>query len=192
MALLLAAPAHTPAQAHIRDETTADVFARELLLDASFGLARHAKACERLREGRAPAQGLALTATQRGVLVGTLRLWHVLAGYRPALLLGPLAVRASARNQRLGARLIGEALRRAHAQGHGAVLLVGDAPYYARFGFDDALTAQLDMPGPVERARFLGLELTPGALAGARGLVRPAGAPAQRVIVAQGRDRRAA
>ncbi len=60
------------------------------------------------------------------------------------------------------------ALGRAESLGHGAVLLVGDAPYYARFGFDRALAEGLTLPGPFERARFLGLELRAGALAAPR------------------------
>ncbi len=64
------------------------------------------------------------------------------------------------------------ALRRARILGHGAVLLMGDAPYYARFGFSPALAEGLFMPGPFERERFLGLELRQGALAGARGILR--------------------
>lgn len=67
-------------------------------------------------------------------------------------------------------------LRRAETLGHGAVLLVGDAPYYARFGFTQALVDGLFMPGPFERTRFLGLELRRGALLGATGVLRAAGA----------------
>jgi predicted N-acetyltransferase YhbS len=62
--------------------------------------------------------------------------------------------------------------------GHKAVLLVGDAPYYARFGFEAALAAGLDLPGPVDRSRFLGFEIEDGALNGASGLVRATGAKA--------------
>ena len=168
------------AQPHlrIRDERAADFSAREKLLDASFGAARRKKTSERLRENRLPAAGLALAAVEGGQLVGTLRLWHVDAGSAacPALLLGPLAVAASHRSQGLGTRLICEALYRALARGHDAVLLVGDLAYYERFGFSRALTTGLDLPGPVDRARFLGLELETGALAGARGMVRASGA----------------
>ena len=64
--------------------------------------------------------------------------------------------------------------------GHGAVLLVGDAPYYARFGFSAAKTAKLSLPGPFERERLLGLELREGALDGARGLIVPTGAAVAR------------
>lgn len=162
----------------IRDEAPADAGAREALLDRAFGPARFAKTCERLRAGRLAARDLALKAEIDGRLVGTLRFWHVAAGDRAALMLGPLAVEADAREGGVGAALMREGLTRAAALGHQAVILVGDAAYYARFGFDAAAVEGLAMPGPVERARFLGLELVPGALAGAAGLVRATGAVA--------------
>jgi predicted N-acetyltransferase YhbS len=68
-----------------------------------------------------------------------------------------------------------EALFRAVVAGHAAVLLVGDAPYDEAFGFSRRATLGLALPGPVDEARFLGLELAPGALQGAKGLVRPTG-----------------
>jgi predicted N-acetyltransferase YhbS len=163
------------AEIRVTPESLADVAAREALLDEAFGLARRTRTSERLREGRQPAKGLALTARDRGKLVGTLRCWAVEAGGRPALLLGPLAVARSHRLLGIGSRLMGEALRRAATGGHKAVLLVGDAPYYARFGFDAALTAKLDLPGPVDRARFLAFEIEAGALDGADGMVVAAG-----------------
>ncbi len=64
----------------IRAERASDVVARETLLDACFGDNRHTRTCQRLRDGRAPAEGLALSALAQGRLVGTLRLWHVSAG----------------------------------------------------------------------------------------------------------------
>ena len=158
------------------EEASADEGAREALLDAAFGPARFLKTCERLREGRLPADGLALAMKDGGRLVGTVRLWHVEAGGVPALMLGPLAVDRAWRSQGLGARLMAEALERARELGHGAVILVGDAPFYAPFGFSRRATLGLQMPGPVEEERFLGLELVGGALAEARGLVRPTGA----------------
>ena len=75
----------------LREETIHDIEAREALLDTCFGPTRFEKTCERLREGRLPAEGLALVAERDGKVVGTLRLWHVSAGRgRPALMLGPL------------------------------------------------------------------------------------------------------
>lgn len=163
----------------IGKEEPRDVAAREALLDEAFGAARFTKTSERLREGRLPAEGLAFAAREGGRLVGTLRLWHVTAGpARPALMLGPLAVAADMRSAGVGGALMRRAIADAADAGHGAILLVGDAPYYARFGFSAAHTGGLWLPGPFARDRFLGLELVPGALAGARGLVSPTGLPA--------------
>jgi predicted N-acetyltransferase YhbS len=161
----------------IREESARDFLAREALLDRAFGLGRWRKTCERLREGRLPAQGLAFSAIRDGVLVGTLRFWSVEAGEgSDALLLGPIAVSASLRAQGLGGKMIRHGLGRARDLGHKAVILVGDAPYYERFRFARVGAENLDLPGPVELARFLALELQPDALAGARGLVRATGA----------------
>jgi len=169
----LAAPAFL-----VRDERLADVSPRERLLDAAFGAARFAKTCERLREGRRPADGLALSAEDAtGRLIGTVRLWHVDLGSAGAgLMLGPIAVAPEARSLGVGAALMRVAIDRARRLGHRAIMLVGDAPWYARFGFDAGLTTGLDLPGPVERARFLALELAPGALAEAEGPVVATGA----------------
>src|ERR1700720_1537055 len=162
----------------IRSERASDVVAREALLDACFGENRHTRTCQRLRDGRAPAEGLALSALAQGRLVGTLRLWHVSAGGVPALVLGPLAVDPSCRNLGVGATLMTEALAAAKARGHGAVVLLGDAPYYARFGFSGLKATELSLPGPFERDRLLGLELRDGALDGTWGMIAPAGASA--------------
>ena len=92
-----------------------------------------------------------------------------------ALLLGPVAVAADCRNRGIGAALVRRALREAHRLGHDAVMLVGDPPYYGRFGFSVEKTAAMRLPGPFERHRLLALELKAGALDGARGLVRATG-----------------
>ena len=160
----------------IRAERASDVVAREALLDACFGANRQARTCQRLRDGRAPAEGLAFSAERNGRLVGTLRLWHVSAGGTRALVLGPLAVDASCRELGVGAALMTNALEAAKARGHGAVILLGDAPYYARFGFSALKTSELSLPGPFERDRLLGLELREGALDGAWGMIAPTGA----------------
>jgi predicted N-acetyltransferase YhbS len=160
----------------IRAERASDVAAREALLDACFGANRHTRTCQRLRDGRAPAEGLALSVVREGRLVGTVRLWHVSAGGIPALVLGPLAVDSACRALGIGAALMNHALAAAKARGHGAVILLGDAPYYARFGFSALKTGELSLPGPFERDRLLGLELRDGALDGACGMIAPAGA----------------
>ena len=162
----------------IRAEEASDVVAREALLDACFGENRSLRTCQRLRDGRAPAEGLAFSAVREGKLVGTLRLWHVSAGGIPALMLGPLAVEASSRKFGVGTALMDHALAAATTRGHRAVILLGDAPYYARFGFSPEKMAALALPGPFERDRLLGLELIPGALDGACGTIVPTGAKA--------------
>jgi len=161
----------------IRAERASDVAAREALLDACFGDDRHMRTCQRLRDGRAPAEGLALSAVRQGRLVGSVRLWHVSAGGIPALMLGPLAVEASSRQLGVGAALMDHALAAAKARGHRAVILLGDAPYYARFGFSAAKTGELALPGAFDRDRLLGLELCEGVLDGAWGMIAATGAP---------------
>lgn len=161
----------------IRQEVAGDIPARETLLDRCFGPQRFMKSSERLREGRVPAYGLAFTIEGAGELVGTMRLWNIAVGNGcDALLLGPLAIAPTLQGHGLGRSMLRTAIARAGALGHQAILLVGDALYYGRFGFDGHLTRDLSMPGPVERERFLGLELRAGALDGACGIVTAAGA----------------
>jgi len=179
----LAVAADTHAGFAIRTERAADVPAREALLDACFGVSRNARTCQRLRDGRLPAEGLAFSAFHQGRLVGTVRLWHVDAGGRPALVLGPLAVDVSCRALGIGAALMQHAIAVAATRGHGAVILLGDAPYYQRFGFSAEKTADLALPGPFERERLLARELRAGALDGARGVIVPTGAASRRARV---------
>jgi predicted N-acetyltransferase YhbS len=160
----------------IRNETVRDLDARENLLDRVWGAARWQKTAEQLREDREPAEGLSFVAAEGRRVLGTVRLWHVCAGpARPALLLGPLAVEEARRGQGIGTALMQRAVAAARRLGHQAVLLVGDAPYYGRFGFSAQKTGALWLPGPYERHRLLGCELVPGALEDARGLVGATG-----------------
>ena len=171
----------------IRAERASDAVAREALLDACFGASRHTRTCQRLRDGRLPAEGLGLSALCEGRLVGTVRLWHVSAGGVPALMLGPLAVEVTSRQLGVGAALMDHALAAATTRGHRAVILLGDATYYARFGFSDLKTGELSLPGPFERDRLLGLELCEGGLDGAWGMIAPTGAPLPKTKASRGR-----
>ena len=160
----------------IRHETPFEAARREALLDEAFGDCRFAKTAERLRQDRLPEEGLSFLACADGRLVGTVRLWAVAAGPgRPALLLGPLAVAPDFRHRGVGGDLMWHALGEARQRGHRAVLLVGDAPYYGRFGFSTEKTGALRLPGPYARDRLLACELVPGALDGVRGLVSATG-----------------
>lgn len=169
----------------IREEVPGDVPAREALLQRCFGEGRHRKTVAKLRRFRLPAEGLALSAHQGGVLAGTVRLWNIAAGSAgDALLLGPIAVLPELQGQGLGARLMCRALAEAAWRGHRSVILVGDAPYYTRFGFCRTLVEGLILPGPVEIERFLGLELLPGALRGAEGRIVATGRKVPRPAIA--------
>lgn len=154
-------------------EQPAHAGAIEALLDRSFGPKRNAKTVYKLRRGVAPVADLCFVALEdNGGLAGTIRYWPItIGGGLRALLLGPIAIAEHHRGDGLGGRLIRESLARAAELGHRVVLLVGDEPYYARFGFTRDKTLGLRLPGPVDLDRFLGLELQPGALAGVTGRV---------------------
>ena len=160
----------------IRHERASDIAAREALLDEAFGQTRFRKSSERLREQRLPAEGLSLIATEGRRMVGTARMWNISIGNgSSALLLGPVAVACDAQRRGIGAALVKRAIREARKAGYAAILLVGDAPYYGRFGFSAAKTGALSMPGPYEPHRLLALELVPGALNGGCGTIAAAG-----------------
>ena len=165
----------------IQQERAGDRFAREALLDRAMGMGRKRKSSEKLRRGRLPAEGLDFVARDAfGSVIGTVRLWHVAAGANAtALLLGPLAVDPSLKGAGIGSALMHHAIAEAKRLEHRAILLVGDAPFYGRFGFSAEKTGNLSMPGPFEKARLLALELVEGGLDGARGMLTAAGRKAQ-------------
>lgn len=131
-----------------------DAAAIDQLLDRCFGPARHARTAYRLRDGVAPT--LELVAHGSGGLIGSIQLWPVQlrdpgGRHHSLTLLGPLAVAADHRCEGVGSALLTDALARAE----GPVVLIGDEPYYGRFGFMAAGTAGWALPGPVDRARLL-------------------------------------
>lgn len=133
-------------------ETEADAEAVARLVDAAFGPGRWAKTAERLREHNRPIAGLSLVAREDGRVVGSVRLWPVLIGETPAAFLGPIAVENAQRRHGVGARLVEQACQEAEARGLAAVLLVGDEPYFGRFGF---ARSKARLPGPVDPRRVL-------------------------------------
>jgi predicted N-acetyltransferase YhbS len=160
----------------VEETTHADAGAVETLLDLSFGLSRLTKSSYRLREGNLAIPGLSLVARDAELgLSGTISFWPLKIGEAgvDGLLLGPLAVHPMRQNLGIGLSLMREGIARAKRRGHKLVLLVGDAPYYARVGFQKVPDGQLLMPGPVDPDRFLYLELEQGALDPAHGLVLP-------------------
>ena len=169
--------AHAPADALpdgtlLRCETAADSAAVERLHEVSFGPGRFARTAFRLREGVDHDPALSMVAITGGVLSGAVRLTPITIGEQPALLLGPLAVDPAWKNQGIGKALMRLAMAEAGRQGHRLVLLVGDAPYYAPFGFRPVPPGRIAMPGPVDPARLLLAELEPGAGDGACGEAR--------------------
>lgn len=157
----------------IRSEQPVDAEAIDRLHERAFGPGRFARTAFRLREGAPHCPDLSFTALVGTLLVGSVRLTPVRAGEAPALMLGPLTVDPAFENRGIGGALMRRSLDAAHKAGHGLVLLVGDEPYYSRFGFRPVPKGQLAMPGPVDPDRFLAAELAPGVLGGARGAVLP-------------------
>jgi predicted N-acetyltransferase YhbS len=158
----------------IAPETADDAAAIERLHERTFGPGRFAKSAYRLREGYHHALDLSFTARVGTLLVGSVRMSTVRIGDTPALLLGPLTVEPPFRQHGIGQALIGRALEQAKARSHRLVVLVGDQPYYGRFGFRTIPKRQATMPGPVDPSRLLVCELVDGSFHGVSGPIRPA------------------
>lgn len=137
-----------------------DLPAIDTLLDARFGPARRNRTAYRLREGCDPIATLSFVAREDDALVGSLQCWPLAlrspAGdIRPLILLGPVAVAADREGQGIASALMQAAIAAADAAGAPPILLIGDAPFYGRFGFSADATAGWQLPGPVDRARLL-------------------------------------
>ncbi|MDT8343019.1 MAG: N-acetyltransferase [Thermohalobaculum sp.] len=155
-------------------ERDGDAWEVEALYDLCFAPGRGALSSYQLREGVEPVADLCTIARDEfDSVVGAIRYWPVLvgAGEWPALLLGPVAVHPTLQGEGLGALLITETLDLAKKAGWERVILVGDEPYYRRFGFRRDLALALDYPKPVNFNRLLARELVPGAMQGVAGLV---------------------
>lgn len=137
-----------------------------------FGPGRFARTAYRVREGTAPISRHCRAAFVDERMIAAVRFTAVAIGGAPgALLLGPLAVDPEFAGQGFAQTLVREALAETKTAGVRLVVLVGDEPYYGRFGFAPVPPGQIQMPGPVNPARLLAAELTPGALVAYRGLI---------------------
>ena len=152
-------------------ETPADEAIVEKLAERAFGPGRFARTAYRLREGVAPEYSLSLIARIATLVVGANRMTPIRLGEAPALLLGPLIVDPAFHGRGIGGALIEASCQRATKAGWRLVFLVGDAPYYERFGFMRVPMGRLVMPGPVDPSRMLVRELVPGAFEGVAGAV---------------------
>lgn len=137
----------------IRNEEPRDAQGVAALVERAFGPGRYAKSAERLREGNSALSDLSFVAEIHGRLIASVRLWPVKVGGQPAIFLGPIAVADEHRGAGLGRQLVERACDAAKAAGYGAVLLVGDAPWFERTGFVHA--PDVAMPGPVDQRRVL-------------------------------------
>jgi predicted N-acetyltransferase YhbS len=157
----------------IRLQGPGDFAALKQLNEETFGPGRFARTAFRVREGAAPDPHLSLCAAQNGEIIGAVQLTPVsIGGANGALLLGPLIIEKAHNNQGHGLRLMLEGIGRARELGYKLVVLVGDLPYYARAGFAVVPRGRITLPGPVDPARLLYVELVPGAIEAFRGLVR--------------------
>lgn len=157
----------------IRLENDGDAPILSELSAQAFGPGRFARSAYRVREGVPPVAPLCLCGLLDGKLVGGIRFTAIRIGDAgDAALLGPLVVDPGEKGKGFGKALVEEGLRRARDQGFSLVLLVGDMPYYARFGFKPVPPGQIVLPGPADPARLLALEFTEGTLGAARGLVK--------------------
>jgi len=157
----------------IASEKPSDAQAIERLHERTFGPGRFVLSAYRLREHVDHLLDLSFTAHIGTLLAGSVRQLPICMGDTKALLLGPLTVEPPFRKRGIGGRLMERSLAEAKAKGHRLVLLVGDAPYYGRFGFTPIEKGRATMPGPVDPKRLLVNELVAGAFDGVSGAVRP-------------------
>lgn len=155
----------------IRPEDAADTTAIEDLQANAFGPGRFARTAFRIRESVEPRRDLSFVGLVGSQIAGSIRLSPILIGDTAALLLGPLTVSPDFKNRGLGKALMRTAMDAAELAGDKIVLLVGDAPYYSPFGFQQVHLGQITLPGPVDPARLLvallnGAEMPEGAVQG--------------------------
>ena len=159
----------------LKTETPDDYFEVENLYDLTFAPGRSALSSYQLRDGVEPVVGLCFVARDdQGVLAGAIRQWPVVIGKTdyPALLVGPIAVHPTRQGEGLGALMVEHAMTQAGAADWRLAVLIGDEPYYGRFGFRRVHDHGIEFPPPTNAHRILARELAPGALSGVEGQVR--------------------
>ncbi|MFA5948694.1 MAG: N-acetyltransferase [Hyphomicrobium sp.] len=157
-----------------RPVTREDLPAVSALHDRVFGPGRFVRTAYRIREASSDegCSRYCRIGLKDGRIVAALRMTEIaIGGAKGALLLGPLTVDPSVTGQGFGRTLVADALEAARSQGVQLVLLVGDEPYYSRFGFKPVPLGQITLPGPVNPVRLLAAELTDAPLARYKGLV---------------------
>lgn len=158
----------------LKPQTDADQPAIDRINARTFGPGRYARSAFRLREEVPPDPTLSFVAYVGTLLVGANQMTPIRIGAKPALLLGPLTVDPAFQKGGIGEALALRSLAAARESGHKLVLLVGDPPYYGRFGFTQVPDGQIVFVGPVDPVRLLYCELVAGAFADITGKVRRA------------------
>lgn len=149
-------------------EQPADWWEVEALYDLCFAPGRSALSSYRLRDEVSPIASLCLTARDGdAILAGAIRYWPVLVGDAPVALLGPVAVHPTRQGEGVAAMLIYRSLSAARKLGWDRVMLVGDPPYYSRYGFTPL--SGIHMPPPTNPDRIMGIALQPDAWRGVQG-----------------------
>lgn len=115
---------------------------------------------------------VSLVAEEGGAVVGHIAFTPVsIDGAEAGLGLAPIAVVPEYQRRGIGSQLVREGLARASGLGVGYVVVLGHPEYYPRFGFQPAAKFGLDNEYGAGEA-FMVLELRPGAVPAAGGLVR--------------------
>lgn len=155
---------------HLAQETAEDWWEVEALYDLCFAPGREALSSYRLRDDVPAIAQLCLVARDADqTLAAAIRYWPVRVADRDALLLGPIAVHPTRQGEGLGGFVIRESLAIALSLGWHRVLLIGDAPYYKRFGFEKI--DDVTLPPPTNPDRVLGHSLIKNAWDDVRGSV---------------------
>lgn len=161
-----------PAAPAVSLQQAEDIPAADALIERAFGPGRFTKSSERVREFAEFAPDLSFVAWREGRLMGVVRQWRVRVGGTPVVFLGPIAVESDERSGGIGGLLVEAAVAAARAASETAIVLVGDAPYFQRFGFSAALAKDVRLPGPVDQRRVLAVAFKPEGETLA-GMIRP-------------------
>ena len=154
----------TPLAVTIAPETLADHAAISALHERAFGPGRFARTASRIREQADADPRLCFVARVGTLLVGSIRLTPIsIANLRHCLLLGPLAVEPAFDGKGIGGALMKRSIDGARALDYELIILIGDEPYYGRFGFQRVPHEAIELPGPVDPGRLLHLDLKEGA-----------------------------
>ncbi len=133
----------------------------EQLLDRAFGPERHTRTAYKVREGTDYLPALSFAALDEAdMLVGTIQAWPVAltdpqGRPHPLIMVGPVAVVPERQGEGFGHMLMLAFTDALDPQAPLPQVLIGDEPYYGRFGFSADHTSGWALPGPFDRDRLL-------------------------------------